>query len=70
MSISDDDACDLLREFSEEEVWKAINDLGKEKAPRHDGFNIAFFHHCWSIVKREVMGLLLEFHSIGILRRA
>jgi len=26
--ISDDDAYDLLREFSEEEVWKAINDLG------------------------------------------
>ena len=31
-SISDDDACDLLGEFSEEEVLKAINDLGKEKA--------------------------------------
>ena len=31
MSISDDDACDLLKEFSEEEVWKAINDLGKRK---------------------------------------
>jgi len=32
-SISDDEACGLLREFSKEEVWEAINDLGKEKAP-------------------------------------
>ena len=32
-SISKDDSCDLLREFSEEEVWRAINELGKEKAP-------------------------------------
>jgi len=51
-SISDDDACVLLREFSEEEVWKPINDLGKEKVSGPDGFNIAFFQHCWSIVKR------------------
>jgi len=42
-SISDDDACDLLNEFSEEEVWKAINNFGKEKAPGPDDFNIACF---------------------------
>jgi len=32
--ISHDDACDLLKEFSEEEVWKAISDLGKERKLR------------------------------------
>jgi len=32
-SISEDDACDILREFTEDEVWKAINDLGREKTP-------------------------------------
>ena len=30
-SISSPDACDLVKEFLEEEVWNAINDLGKEK---------------------------------------
>ena len=25
VSISDDDTCDLLKEFLEEKVWKAIN---------------------------------------------
>jgi len=59
-----------LREFSEEEVWKAINYLGKEKAPWPEGFNIAFFHHCWSIVKREVMGLFSEFRSKEVFKKS
>jgi len=41
---------ELEKEFFEEEVWRAINELGKEKAPVPDGFNIAFFSallgHC------------------------
>jgi len=45
-TISMEDAFDLVREFLEEEVRNAINDLGKEKAPRPDGFNIVFFQHC------------------------
>jgi len=39
----------LLKEYPKEEGWKAINYLGKEKVL--DGFNSAFFQHCWSIVK-------------------
>jgi len=42
-SIGEEDASELVKEFSEREVWKAINDLGKDKAPGPDGFNIAFF---------------------------
>ena len=69
-SISENDACDLLREFSKEEVWKAINDLSKEKAPGPDGFNIAFFQSCWSIVKKDVRGLFSEFHSKGVFEKS
>ena len=50
----------------EEEAWEAISNLGKEKAPGPDGFSIAFFQHCWSIVNGEVMGLFSEFHSRGV----
>ena len=32
-SISLDDALDLEKDFTEDEVWKAIIDLGHEKAP-------------------------------------
>ena len=52
-----EDALDLEKDFSEEEVRSAINDLGKEKAPGPDGFNIAFFRRCWEIVMGDMMGL-------------
>jgi len=32
-SISLEDARDLVKDFTEHEVWKAITDLGKDKAP-------------------------------------
>ena len=64
-SIDEEDASELVKEFSEEEVWKAVNDLGKDKAPGPDGFNIAFFQHCWRVVKRDIMGLFAEFHKNG-----
>jgi len=28
------------------EAWKATDNLGKQKAPGPDAFNIAFFRHC------------------------
>ena len=42
-SISPDDASDLVKDFTEDEVWNAISELGNEKAPGSYGFNIAFF---------------------------
>jgi len=60
----------LLNEFSKEEVWKAIINLGKEKAPDLDGFNIAFFQHCWGTIRGEVMGLFSEFHSKGVFEKS
>jgi len=64
-SIGEEEASELVEEFSEEEVWKAINDLGKDKAPGPDGFNISFFPHCWSVVKRDIMGFFADFHKNG-----
>ena len=69
-SIDLEDAWELEKEFFEEEVWKAINDLGKDKAPGPDGFNIPFFQHCWDVVKRDVMGLFADFHKKGIFEKS
>ena len=57
-TISMEDKIDLEKDFSEEGVRNAINDLGKEKALGIDGFNIAFFKHCWDIVKGEHDGFV------------
>ena len=56
-TISMEDALDLDKDFSEEEVRSAINDLSKEKTPGPDGFNIAFFQRCWEVVTGDMMGL-------------
>ena len=46
----------------EEEVTKAMSGLGDDKAPRTDGFSLAFWKFFWSIVSGEVMQVLEEFH--------
>ena len=42
--------------FTEGEVFVALSDLGKDKAPGPDGFTMAFWLFCWDIVKIEIMG--------------
>ena len=60
-----EDAIDLEKDFSEEEVRNAINDLVKEKA-LPDSFNIAFFQHCWDVVKGYMMGFFTKFLVRGV----
>jgi len=52
-TIGMEDAFFLVKDFLEEEVTNAINDLRKEKAPGPDGLNIAFFQRCWDVVKGD-----------------
>jgi len=33
----------LEREFEEQEVWEVVRNLNGDKAPRPDGFTMAFF---------------------------
>ena len=51
------------------EVRNAINDLGKEEDLGSDGFNIAFFQHCWDVVKGDIMGFFADFHARGIFQK-
>ena len=48
--------------FSEEEVSKALLDLGGDKAPGLGGFTLAFWKFCWPIVGGEVMQVFEELH--------
>ena len=41
--------------FSEKEIWEAIKDMPNEKAPGPDGFIIAFYQKCWSIIKMDLI---------------
>ena len=51
--------------FAEGEVFAALSDLGKDKAPDPDGFTMAFWLFCWDVVKIEIMGFFREFHERG-----
>ena len=44
-SISLHAARDPEKDFTEDEVWNAISELGNKKAPGPNGFNIAFVQH-------------------------
>lgn len=47
----------LERAFTEE-VFGALRAMSGDKAPGPDGFTMAYFQHCWSVVKGDVMATL------------
>ena len=62
-SISMEYASWLDRPFEEEEVFGVINNLNGEKTPGPDGFSVAFFQSCWSVLKTEIMIVFHNFHT-------
>ncbi|RVW39477.1 Transposon TX1 uncharacterized 149 kDa protein [Vitis vinifera] len=65
MRLDNSEAKGLENPFSEEEVFAALTDLGKDKAPGPDGFTMAFWLFGWDVVKVEIIGLFREFHERG-----
>lgn len=69
-SVSNNNASMGLEvEFSELEVWNAINSCEGNKALGPDGFNLVCFQKYWKIMKGEVMQFMKEFHANGRLVR-
>jgi hypothetical protein len=52
----------LERPFQEEEVLQALLSMDEDKAPGPDGFPIAFYRSCWSIVKAYILSVFHNFH--------
>ncbi|XP_028079407.1 uncharacterized protein LOC114281149 [Camellia sinensis] len=53
----------LEAKFIEEEIRNVIKRCEGNKAPRPDGFNMAFFKKCWGIVKSDVLQFMMDFHQ-------
>ena len=34
-----------------------------DKAPSPDGFSMAFYHHCWGVVEKDVLAVFEEFYQ-------
>ncbi|GJW03796.1 reverse transcriptase domain, reverse transcriptase zinc-binding domain protein [Tanacetum coccineum] len=59
--ISVDDVKLLEKQFSEKEVWEAIQGCGADKAPGPDGFNFKFIRKMWDIIKADLMRAITWF---------
>ena len=52
----------LERRF-EKEILLVVQELEGDKAPGPDDFSMAFFHHCWRVVERDVLAVFEEFYQ-------
>uniref|UniRef100_A0A2N9IZP3 Reverse transcriptase domain-containing protein n=1 Tax=Fagus sylvatica TaxID=28930 RepID=A0A2N9IZP3_FAGSY len=52
----------LEHRFDKEEVLQVVKDLQGDKAPFPDGFTMAFFQKCWSVIEADVMGFFYEVY--------
>jgi hypothetical protein len=65
LSIDDEEQSWMEREFEEGEVWEVVRNFKGDKAPGPDGFSLAFFQHCWEVLKVDIMAVFQEFHERG-----
>ena len=40
-----------------------VKELEGDKALGPDGFSLAFYHHCWGVVERDVLVVFEEFYQ-------
>lgn len=55
----------LEANFTEQEVWEAINQCEGDKAPGPDGFSMAVYKEHWGVMKHDIMAFINEFYRNG-----
>jgi hypothetical protein len=63
-SISSQQAADLIKPFSLDEIILALFSMNDNASLGPDGFGLAFFKKNWNLVKNDLAGLLADFHSL------
>ena len=59
-----------LEKFMKEEVIQVLKEMKGDKAPSLDGFTMAFFYKCWSVVEKDVMDFFDYFHQHSMFERS
>ena len=59
----------LEREFEKEEIIEALKEVEGDKALRPDGFTIAFFQKCWSVLKGDILAFFKYFHQQCVFKK-
>ncbi|KAL0417077.1 UNVERIFIED_CONTAM: hypothetical protein Slati_3539600 [Sesamum latifolium] len=63
--ISEDEAIELARKVTPNDVKQAVFDISEDKAPGPNGFSSGFFKAAWPVVGTEVTKVVLEFFATG-----
>jgi hypothetical protein len=50
-------------------VLEVVKGLNGDKALGPDGFSMAFFQACWSVLKEDIMKVFHDFHARGKFER-
>jgi hypothetical protein len=53
----------LIADFTVEEVYEAILNMEKNKAPGPDGFLAEFYQTFWEVLKDDLMGMFFKFQQ-------
>ena len=65
--VSDDMNDDLLQEFREEEVRRALKQMHPTKSPGPDGMSPVFFQSYWDVVGPQVVDCVLNTIKTGVM---
>nr|XP_009763385.1 PREDICTED: uncharacterized protein LOC104215309 [Nicotiana sylvestris]XP_016465127.1 PREDICTED: uncharacterized protein LOC107788003 [Nicotiana tabacum] len=57
----------LIALFINEDVMKALQEIGDSKAPSGDGFNAYFYKKTWHIIGKDITKAVLEFFNEGLM---
>ena len=49
--------------FEQEEFLRVVKEMEGDKALGRDGFSLAFYHHYWGVVERDVLTMFEEFYQ-------
>ncbi|XP_049406273.1 uncharacterized protein LOC125869919 [Solanum stenotomum] len=60
----------LIAEVSREEIFQAITEMPKDKAPGVDGYPIEFYTKNWDIVKEDLFKAIKKFFNTGVMMKA
>ncbi|GKE07474.1 protein LAZ1 [Tanacetum coccineum] len=65
VEISESGASNMVREVTNDEIKRAMFDIGEDKAPGPDGFTSAFFKKSWDVVRPDVCNAIRDFFTNG-----
>ncbi|GJW40184.1 hypothetical protein Tco_0066029 [Tanacetum coccineum] len=65
--LNEQEANDMVRNVTAQEVKEAFFSIGDDKSPGPDGYTAAFFKEAWNVVANDVTNVICEFFRNGTL---